>query len=203
MKRMIRIRLFRPLLTALAALLLPTSAFCIKLPVEWGFLAGFNVPGYTTDQSGADLQNRLGWQVGVVTSLKLGLVSIDPQLIYVHQGLRFNAGGEQYTLKAGFVDLPVTVSVRPAPVLRLYAGPVFTLSDDCRRKVGSDLLSFDRIRTTLSYTLGVAIKPLPHFFFDVRYNGQFKRRKRIGLSDGAELHDLNTHSIAISVGYLF
>lgn len=202
MKRIER-SLCRIALAAAAALLFPTAASCRILPIEWGFLAGFNVPGYSTGQAGADLKNRLGWQVGVVSSIKLGLISIDPQLIYVHQGLRLDAGGERYTLKAGFVDLPVTVSLRPAPVLRLYAGPVFTLSDNCRRKSGGDLHAFDRVRTTLSYTAGVAIKPLPHFFFDVRYNGQFKRRKHLDLGNGAELHDLQTHSIAISVGYLF
>lgn len=89
----------------------PLRGRCGKLPVEWGLMGGLNVPGYSTDMSGADVSNRAGWQVGLFTSLKFGLVSVDPQLFYVHQKFRLRSDGEGYILKARSVDLPVTVSL--------------------------------------------------------------------------------------------
>lgn len=189
----------------LAALLLgwPLKGACRVRPVEVGVMAGINVPGYSTDVAAADVRNRMGWQAGLFTSVKLGLVSIDPQLFYVYQKFRLRADDETYRLKARSVDLPVTVSLRPLPLLRLYAGPVVTLSDNCRRMGGGHTQKIDRVRSTISYTAGVAVKPLRHLFFDLRYNGQFRRRKHVDLRDGYRLHDLDSYSVALNVGYLF
>lgn len=181
----------------------PSQGLCRKLPVEWGVMAGINVPGYSTDATDAEVKNRMGWQVGLFASIKLGLVSIDPQLFYVHQKFRLHADDDTYRLKARSVDLPVTVSLRPLPLLRLYAGPVVTLSENCRRMGGGRTQQVDRVRSTISYTAGIAVKPLRHLFFDLRYNGQFRRRKHIDLRDGYRLHDLDSYSVALNIGYLF
>lgn len=193
------------LIGAFALLLLSpaVSAQSKTLPIELGVIAGINVPGFSTDDTGADIQNKMGWQVGVVSAVNLGLLAIEPQLIYHHQGIRLRAEESSFRLKCHTLDLPVTVSIGLAKVLRLYAGPVFTLMDNCRQKVGNDLLDFGRVRPTLSYTAGVRIKPLAHLLFDIRYNGQFKGREKIKLRDVGMLDELDTYNVAFSVGYLF
>lgn len=173
------------------------------LPIDFGIMGGINVPGFSTNDSGTDIQNKMGWQVGIVSAINLGLVGIEPQLIYHHQGIRLRAEEEVYQLKCNTLDLPITASVGLAKVLRVYAGPVFTLVDSCRRKVGNDLLDFGRIRSSVSYTAGLRILPLSNLFFDVRYNGQFAGRKKIELREGGTLNKINNYNVAFSIGYLF
>lgn len=173
------------------------------LPIELGVIGGINVPGFSTNDSGADIQNKMGWQIGLISTINLGLVGVEPQLIYHHQGIRLRSGEESYRLKCNTLDLPVTVSLGLAKVLRAYAGPVFTLMDNCRQKVGRDLLDFGRIRSSVSYTVGLRIQPLPHLLFDVRYNGQFAGKKEIEMRDGGTIDKINTYNVAFSVGYLF
>ncbi len=195
------LRWILPLVALLA--IQPAKAQLDALPIDLGIMAGINVPGFTTNDTGTDIQNKMGWQVGVVSAINFGFVGIEPQLIYHHQGLRLRADEEVYQLKCNTLDLPVTASLGLAKVLRVYAGPVFTLVDNCRQKVGKDLLDFGRIRSSVSYTAGVRIKPLPHLLFDVRYNGQFAGKKRVEMRDGEVLDKINTYNVAFSVGYLF
>ena len=77
-------RIFFTLLFASAA----AAASAQPLKVEYGAVAGINVPDYKTNMATTDIKNKLGWQVGIVTSLKFGWVSLDPQIFYVRQGLR-------------------------------------------------------------------------------------------------------------------
>ena len=40
--------------------------------IEWGVLGGINIPDYTTNMSGTDVKNKLGWQAGITTAVNLG-----------------------------------------------------------------------------------------------------------------------------------
>ena len=41
--------------------------------IEWGVLGGINIPDYTTNMSGTDVKNKLGWQAGITTAVNLGV----------------------------------------------------------------------------------------------------------------------------------
>ena len=56
--------------------------------VEWGVIGGINVPDYTTNMDATDIRNKMGWQAGIVTAVKFGAVAVEPQILYVRQGLR-------------------------------------------------------------------------------------------------------------------
>ena len=197
MRKIITIVLF-----ALCAL--PASAQLPGLRIEWGVIGGVNVPDFTTDMDHTDVKNKLGWQVGMVTAVKVGIIAIEPQILYVRQGLRIRPeGGREVNLKSNSIDVPVLVSLRLLNPLRIYAGPVFTVMNDCKQKSGGDLLDFGRIRPTLSYTVGAGVVLMRHLLIDLRYNGQFKGKEDVVLPDGSRLDKLRSYNVALSVGYLF
>ena len=46
--------------------------------IEWGVLGGINIPDYTTNMSGTDVKNKLGWQAGITTAVNLGAFAVEP-----------------------------------------------------------------------------------------------------------------------------
>ena len=191
----------------IALLLLGTRPAAAQLPgvrLEWGVIGGVNVPDFTTNMDRTEVKNKLGWQVGMVTAVKVGIIAIEPQILYVRQGLRIRPeGGREVNLKSNSIDVPVLVSLRLLNPLRIYAGPVFTVMNDCKQKSGGDLVDFGRVRPTLSYSVGAGVKLLRHLLVDVRFNGQFRAKHDVVLPDGARLDKLRSYNVALSLGYLF
>ncbi len=172
--------------------------------VEWGVIGGINIPDYTTNMKAADVKNKLGWQAGIVTAVNLGAFAVEPQILYVRQGLRIRPeGAKEINLKSNSIDVPVLASFRLLKPVRIYAGPVFTVMNDCKQKSGGDLLDFGRIRPTLSYTVGAGVVLMRHLLIDLRYNGQFRSKHEVVLPDGSQLDKLRTYNVALSFGYLF
>ena len=172
--------------------------------VEWGVIGGINIPDYTTNMKAADVKNKLGWQAGIVTAVNLGAFAVEPQILYVRQGLRIRPeGAKEINLKSNSIDVPVLASFRLLKPVRIYAGPVFTVMNDCKQKSGGDLLDFGRIRPTLSYTVGAGGVLMRHLLIDLRYNGQFRSKHEVVLPDGSQLDKLRTYNVALSFGYLF
>ena len=156
--------------------------------VEWGVVGGINIPDYTTNMSGTDVKNKLGWQAGITTAVNLGAFAIEPQILYVRQGLRIRPeGGSEINLKSNSIDVPVLASLRLLNPVRIYAGPVFTVMNDCKQKSGGDLLDFGRVRPSVSYTVGAGIVLMRHLLIDLRYNGQFRSKHDVVLPDGSRV----------------
>ena len=156
--------------------------------VEWGVVGGINIPDYTTNMSETDVKNKLGWQAGITTAVNLGAFAIEPQILYVRQGLRIRPeGGSEINLKSNSIDVPVLASLRLLNPVRIYAGPVFTVMNDCKQKSGGDLLDFGRVRPSVSYTVGAGIVLMRHLLIDLRYNGQFRSKHDVVLPDGSRV----------------
>lgn len=199
---------FAVLLLAATACLSAEAQRRPRVRVEWGVLGGLNVLDYATSDSKFDIENKLGWQLGITTAIDFGAVAIEPQILYMRQGLRVRPEGErQVNLRSNSIDVPVFASLRLLRPVRIYAGPVFTVMNDCRQKSGGDLLAFGRIRPSVSFSAGVGVLLLRHMLVDVRYNGQFKGKDdvMIPLSGGGEAHigRLRSHSFSINFGYIF
>lgn len=189
----------------LAAIAVSAAAQRPRTRLEWGVLGGINVPDYTTNMTKADVKNKMGWQVGITTAVDLGIIGIEPQILYVRQGIRILPEGlsEELNVKSRSVDVPILVSLRLLKPFRVYAGPVFTVLNDCKRKSGDDLLDFGRVRPTLSYTVGAGVVLLRHLLIDVRYNGQFRGKPDVALPNDVMLPEIRSYNVALSVGYLF
>lgn len=192
------------LLLLCLAVVLPASAQRLSTRVEWGLLGGINIPDYSASDNHSSIKNKLGWQLGIVTAVKFKAIAIEPQILYVRQGLRIRTTeGESLNLRSNSIDVPVLASFRLLKPFRIYAGPVFTVMNDCKQKSGGDLLDFGRIRPTVSYTVGVGVVLVRHLLVDLRYNGQFRSKHDVVLPDGSELDKLRTYNVALSVGYIF
>ena len=83
-------RMFRKFVLTLflAALAASAAAQRPRTRLEWGVLGGINVPDYTTNMTKADVKNKMGWQVGITTAVDLGIIALEPQILYVRQGIR-------------------------------------------------------------------------------------------------------------------
>lgn len=188
----------------LLAVALPAVAQRPRTRVEWGVVGGINIPDFSTDMSRADIRNKCGWQAGIVTAVNLGAFAVEPQILYVRQGMRIRpVGGAEVNLKSNSIDVPVLLSLRLLHPLRIYAGPVFTVMNSCKQKSGGDLLDFGRVRPTLTYTVGAGVVVMRHLLIDLRYNGQFRSKHDVLLPDGQQLDQLRSYNVALSFGYLF
>ena len=171
--------------------------------VEWGIIAGLNVPDYDTSDSYTQIKDKLGWQVGIATAINFGAFAIEPQIMYVRQGLRINSDEGSYRLKTNSIDVPVFFSLRLLRPFRFYAGPVFTVMNECKRKDGGNLIDFGRLRPTVSGAVGVAVAVTPRMVIDLRYNGQMRSKRNVVLPDGSVLDKMRMHSVAFNFIYSF
>lgn len=188
----------------LVAMVMPAMAQRPRTRVEWGLVGGINVPDFTTNMDRTEIRNKCGWQAGIVTAVNLGAFAVEPQILYVRQGMRIRPEGtDELNLKSSSIDVPVLLSLRLLHPVRIYAGPVFTVMNDCKRKTGGDLIDFGRVRPTLSYTVGAGVVILRHLLIDLRYNGQFRSKHDVLLPDGRQLDQLRSYNVALSFGYLF
>ena len=196
--------MLRKTIALFVLLLAMLPARAIGPRVEWGLLGGVHVPDYSTSDELASIKNKLGWQFGITTALGFNSWSIDPQILYVRQGIKLDtADGSPLSVYSNSIDVPVLLDKRLLQVFHLYAGPVFTVLNNCKTKGGGDSsLDIGRIRPTLSYTVGANIRIVKHLMIDLRYNGQFKSKHEVVLG-GAELDRLRTYNVALSVGYIF
>lgn len=188
----------------LVAMVMPAMAQRPRTRVEWGLVGGINVPDFTTNMDRTEIRNKCGWQAGIVTAVNLGAFAVEPQILYVRQGMRIRPEGtDELNLKSSSIDVPVLLSLRLLHPVRIYAGPVFTVMNDCKRKTGGDLIDFGRVRPTLSYTVGAGVVILRHLLVDLRYNGQFRSKHDVLLPNGRQLDQLRSYNVALSFGYLF
>lgn len=195
-------------LFAAALVLAASSAEARRPAVRWGILGGLNASDYSFRDNRADIENKLGWQLGLMTSLDFARFSIEPQVIYMHQTFRYANVGEKRsaTLKSRSIDLPILVAFDVLGPVRLFAGPVVTVMNKCRGGGGvfeeSEGFSLSSLRSTCSYTLGVEPRFMKHFRADLRYNGQFKAKNHVRMPDGLE-GKMRQHSVSLNVGYFF
>ena len=118
----------------LALAVLPARAQRPRVKLEWGGMAGLNIVDFSTSDDATAVRNKLGWQAGIVTAVDFGAFAIEPQILYVRQGLRLRPKGEpELNLKSSSIDVPVLVSLRLLRPVRIYAGPVFTVMSRSRR----------------------------------------------------------------------
>lgn len=191
-------------LLLLAVLSLPVrTAAQRRTFVEWGVLGGLNFSDFSSKDKSFDVSNKLGFQAGISIGVNLGLVAIQPEILFVRQTFGVeHADIGRVKVKSNSIDLPVLLSVRVLKPLRINVGPVFSVMNDCKYKWGSDLIDFGRARPTVSYTLGLGLVLGRNFLIDCRYNGQFTSKKTYYTEDAVRI-DLKSYSVGVSIGYVF
>lgn len=195
--------MIRKLIFTLVASIAVTSAFAVgpKVGIDWGIIGGVNIVDFSTSDSHSSIKNKLGWQLGVTTSVNLLFFAIQPEIFYVRQGLVLkDANGNNHNIRSNSVEVPVLFSLRLLSPLRLNIGPVFNVMNDNKIKSGGDLLAVGRLKPSVSYVVGVGLG-LGNLLIDVRYNGQFKSKSNFSIGDVN--YDMGSYNVAINLGYLF
>ena len=193
------------LLCALVALCSVTTASAQLIGLKWGVLGGLNIPDYSFKGEEVDVKNKVGWQLGMTASLKVAFLTIDPQLLYVHQKVEVAVPSAfPGTIKCHSIDLPVMVGWSLFGPLRLFAGPVFTLMNKCDSELPfADRRDFDvtNLRSTMSYAVGAELR-LKKVRFDLPYNGQFQDKKDVAITERL-IGKMRSKSVSLNVGYYF
>ncbi|MEG2365532.1 MAG: porin family protein [Alistipes sp.] len=187
------------ILVVVLALATTTGASAQKL-LEYGLTAGINIPDYSTSTSNSDISNKLGWQGGLVIRIHTPVVTIQPELLFVHQSMNVRWENDQVRVKSNSLNMPVLASFTLLKILHLNAGPVFSLTNSCKYKFDGQKYDFGRLQPTIGYAIGAAVQ-IQHFLVDARFNGQFKNKQSVN-EHGIDV-DVKSYSVALSVGYLF
>lgn len=172
--------------------------------VEWGVTAGLNFPHFSTSTAGFGVDNRLGWQAGLQIGLKFRYFAVGPEVLFVRQSIKLrHAERGTLKIKSNSIDVPLVFSLRVLPMLRINAGPVFAVMNDCKYTSGHDAMFFGRMRPTVSYMLGLGLKLGAHTLIDFRYNGHFDSKRCVYPSEDPLELNLRSYSLALSAGFVF
>ncbi len=113
-------------LLLLAVLPLPVrTAAQRRTFVEWGVLGGLNFSDFSSKDKSFDVSNKLGFQAGISIGVNLGLVAIQPEILFVRQTFGVeHADIGRVKVKSNSIDVPVLLSVRELKPLRITDGTV-------------------------------------------------------------------------------
>lgn len=172
--------------------------------VEWGVMAGLNFPRFSSSDPDFSVDNRLGWQAGLQIGLKFRYFAIAPEVLFVRQSIKLGHPGRGVLkIKSNSIDVPLVFSLRVLPLLRINAGPVFSVMNDCKYSSGHDAMFFGRMRPTVSYMVGLGLKIGAHTLIDFRYNGHFDSKRCVYPSEDPLEFRLRSYSLALSAGFVF
>lgn len=211
-------------LVALAAVTLSASAKAHnadrqhrppRLTTEFGLLGGASYSWMTTSHrpEGMSADFRVSPSVGASLMFRLNIgkvFALQPEITYNYSTIKIidNDIDFKSKVKCNTVQVPVLLSLNIAMV-RISAGPVFTLMDDPYYMVQNTKSYFGALYPTVTYTAGLAVRIIRHLVIDLRYYGQFGERK----STNAYIHNLDmpqafefktSHSsLQLRIGYAF
>ncbi len=147
---------------------------------------------------------RLGYGVGLHMALRIGrFFAVQPEVNYHYSSIKSTETKIKHNanVKINTVDIPVLLSFRIANVLRLNAGPLFTVMNNCfYTDSKGEKQMFGNNRPTFGYSAGAAVALLNKLMIDVRYIGYFK--PTLQNYEGVEFKSRNS-SIALKIGVLF
>lgn len=190
----------RKFIFAVLLALATTAGASAQKFIEFGVTAGLSVPDYSTSTEFSKIKNKLGWQAGLVMRINTPIVAIQPELLYVRQGIDVKWNNADIRVKSNSLSMPVLASFSLLKILHLNVGPVFSLANSCRYKFEGEKYDFGRLQPTVGYALGAAVQ-LSHFLIDARFNGQFKKMRSVN-EHGIDIN-VRAYSFAVSLGYFF
>ena len=183
-----------------------------RVRTEWGLTGAlyYNTMKIDSSVSGISLTPGLGYGAGLLMGLKIGnFFAVQPEVNYQRANIRVKIEGDKLLptkVTTNTVDIPLLLSLRFANVLRINAGPVFTVMNNCfydqknRDAKEYEQQMFGQTRPTFGYSAGVAVVLLRKYMIDARYTGYFK--SALNNFNGVEF-GTQTTSISLKIGYIF
>jgi hypothetical protein len=98
----------------------------------FGLKAGYNYSNvYDTEGENFQADGKVGFAAGAFLSIPIGkFLGIQPELLFSQKG--FHATGTLFgspydlTRRSNYLDVPVLITLKPAPLITLMAGPQFS-----------------------------------------------------------------------------
>ncbi len=177
-----------------------------RLRTEWGLTAAayYNTMTLDSSASGITVAPRFGYGAGLHMALKIGnFFAIQPEINYQRANIsvQTDASSKSVKVKTNTLDVPVLLSLRFANILRINAGPLFTLMNNCHyTDAAGEKQLFGNTRPTFGYSAGVAVVLLRRYMIDARYTGYFK--SSLFNLDGREFGG-KTQTVSLKIGFLF
>ena len=210
----------RFLLTAaiVAAMVLTTgrSAAADRSTIQFGVRAGVQVNSLKFFQNGISdplsADEKLGYQLGLMSRINLGSLFIQPELIYSSNNFKLSSENEIPGEKASVrvndksFRVPLLVGFR-IPFIHIFAGPVFNIYDNTTNSIvrsSGGTITTDFTKSAISYQIGAGVD-FWRFTLDVRYHGHFKAPVQYISVGGAQAANVKTRltSWEINLGYFF
>jgi len=184
--------------------------------IEAGVCMG-NVHGDSTQAgTGESKKMRLGFGGGAFVSFNLAdQFAIQPELLYVQKGVKYEAGSAKMTVKADYIELPLYLKWNPTVAGKIqpsiFAGPYVAMLMGAKIKTEgfadpADNGEEDIKDSTKSTDFGVSfgagfgykLDPKGELFLNVRYDLGMSK-----IDDHAVQQDIKTNMFAVLLGYKF
>ena len=167
----------KKLLVVIASLLIAVSAHA-----QLGVVAGITSSKATIDAALSDVQNITQYHVGLTYKIDLGIIAIQPSLIYNVKGAKiaeFKAVGDisSFDYKNGYLELPVQIQAGlNLGVARIYAiaEPFigYAITNSTQSSNGNKIdVKWNEVKNKLEYGVGVGagIELIKHVQVSARY----------------------------------
>lgn len=180
-------------------------------PLKWGVKAGMN---YQTTEVTANLwkdivsaKDRVGWHAGLQASWSIGMLSVDPELVFSRNSYKFTTdAGVDGTSYQHTIDVPIALGIRIVGPLKVQAGLNINIMTDCGIKGDRERFRFSSESQALGYLLGLGVD-LGHFNITARYNGYFRNNEgRISFDSQSSSDDtikMRVGTWQLGVGFYF
>ena len=161
-------------LVVIATLLIAVSAHA-----QFGIVAGVTSSKTNLKDAIADAQNITQYHVGVTYKMDLGLLAIQPSIIYNMKGTKLNVAeltSTELDYKTGYIEIPVQLQVGlNLGVARIYgfAEPFIGYAiSNAATLSGQDLKAdWDNVKSRLEYGvgLGIGVELIKHVQVSAKY----------------------------------
>lgn len=200
-----------------ASLLIAVSAHA-----QFGVVAGITSSSSNLKDAVADVQtqNITQYHVGITYKLDLGLIAIQPSILYNMKGTKLNVaniGATELDYKTGYVEVPVQLQAGlNLGVARIYgfAEPFvgYAITNNVKVSTTDIKGSWDNVKSRLEYGvgLGVGVELIKHVQVSAKYFWNMGEMYGQGSGDNLTLKGIATaigqnkaSGIAASVAILF
>lgn len=175
-------------------LLLAFLFVCGTTNAQLGVKAGANISNVTSDAKLEDLDNKIGFQVGVLYRIGIAEgLSIQPEAVYTRKGANYTFLGTKVASGMEYLDIPVVLNYKfGALPISLHVGPQFSYlmrtdvtftNDDLGTETSVEAKKEDFEDYDFGYVVGAGIE-FEQLFFELRYTqGLRKIEKETSVGD--------------------
>lgn len=202
----------KKLIVIVASLLVAVSAHA-----QFGIVAGITSSKATIDAALSDVQNVTQYHVGLTYKIDLGIVAIQPAIIYNVKGAKvseFKALGDiaSFDYKNGYLELPVQVQAGlNLGVARIYAiaEPFigYAITNSTQSSNGNKIdVKWSEVKNKLEYGIGVGagVELIKHVQISARYFWNLGNVEKVAIATVTDaVSNKAANGIVASVTLLF